>query len=212
MLNEVSGQPLSHGVPWSMETRLKRCARMSGLALVLCLTLAPTVSTQEAMPSDPLYVIQPNDLLRIFVFNEAELSGQVLVRPDGRISLPLVQDLQAAGLNPGELKERVEERLLEYISVPNVTVIVDAIQSYRVYVTGQVREPGAITAQEPLSVLQAISLAGGFLDFANLEEIVIIRATGENSRLFRFNYSEVIRGMNYNQNMLLRSGDVVAVP
>ncbi len=199
-----------------METRSTGCTRILRLTLLIWLALAPIVSAQEAPlpepPTSPLYIIQPNDLLRIFVFNEADLSGQVLVRPDGRISLPLVQDMQAAGFNPGELKKAIEESLLEFIEVPNVTVIVDAIQSYRVYVTGMVGSPGAIMTERPISVLQAISLAGGFQAFADPDAIVIIRATGEDTKLFRFNYSEVVKGENFNQNMLLKSGDVVAVP
>ena len=210
-----------------METRAKHRASVHCLAFLLCMTLAPDIFAQAVTPPEPsfaqavtppepsrdsLYIIQPNDLLRIFVYNEPELSGQVSVRPDGRISLPLVQDMEAAGLNPGELKQRIEERLQQYIDVPNVTVMVEAIRSYRVYVTGQVGTPGALMAEKPISVLQAISLAGGLLAFANPERIVIIRSTGEDSKLFRFHYSEVIRGENFNQNMLLRSGDVVVVP
>lgn len=186
-------------------------------ALLLCLVLAPPAFAQDlAAPdppsADPLYIIQPNDLLNVFVYNEPDISGQVLVRPDGRISLPLVQDMQAAGFNPGELKLRIEERLREFIQVPNVTVIIVAIQSYRVYVTGQVTGPGEIMVEKPINVLQAISLAGGLLSTATPEDIVILRNAGDNSKLFRFNYPEAIRGENFNQNMLLKSGDVVVVP
>jgi polysaccharide export outer membrane protein len=120
--------------------------------------------------------------------------------------------MQAAGRNPGELKDRIEEQLARYLDGPNVTVMVDAIQSYRVFVTGQVAMPGELMSEKPISVLQAIALAGGFLDFAESDRVVIIRNTGDDSTLFRFNYSQVIDGRNFNQNMLLRSGDVVVVP
>ena len=96
--------------------------------------------------------------------------------------------------------------------MPNVTVIVDAIQSYRVFVTGKVGKPGVIAVEKPITVLQALALAGGFLDFANPAEMVVIRNTGSGNVLFRFNYPEVIKGKNFNQNMLLRSGDVIVVP
>jgi polysaccharide export outer membrane protein len=184
---------------------------------VLALLWAPSVSAQTLERSKsslgtPLYIIQPNDILQIFVWKEPNLTGKVLVRPDGRISFPLVQDMQAAGLNPGQLKDRIEASLREYIEIPHVTVIVDAIQSYKVFVNGKVGMPGAITAEKPISVLQALTLAGGFADFASVDDIVIIRGTGEDSTLYRFNYTEVVRGKNFSQNMLLRSGDVVLVP
>src|SRR5690606_5502800 len=116
-------------------------------ACVLAGLLGPALGAGAQAPAHrepaatPLYVIQPNDMLRIFVYNEPELSGDFLVRPDGRISVPLVQDMPAAGLTPGELGERIEARLAEYIEVPNVTVMIAAIQSYRVYVTGLVASP-----------------------------------------------------------------------
>ena len=95
---------------------------------------------------EPPYVIQPNDILEIFVWKEPELTRKVLVRPDGRISIPLVQDMQAAGINPTDLKAQLEEKLKEYLPAPNVTIIVDAIQSYRIYVNGKVQKPGSLTS------------------------------------------------------------------
>ena len=182
--------------------------------LAMMLTLASFGQTLEPprSSSSPLYIIQPNDVLQIFVWKEPNLSEKVTVRPDGRISFPLIQDMQAAGMNPGQLKQRIEENLKEFIDAPNVTVIVDAIKSYRVFVTGKVAKPGAIEVEKPISVLQALSLAGGAVEFANMEDIVIIRNTGEDSTLYRFNYPEVIKGKNFSQNMLLKSGDVVVVP
>ena len=188
----------------------------SCLALALCIASSFDAAAQTLegpKPSGPpSYIIQANDVLAIFVWKEPNLSGKVTVRPDGRISFPLVQDLQASGLNPVQLKEKIEVLLKEYVDAPNVTVIVEAIQSYRIFVTGKVGKPGAIGAEAPISVLQALALAGGFTDFANLAETVIIRNTGEDSTLFRFNYPEVIKGKNFTQNMLLKSGDVVVVP
>ncbi len=162
---------------------------------VLCLALAPCVQAQngkEAAPAAPvskpvpLYVIQPNDILEVFVWKEPDLTRKVLVRPDGRISFPLVQDMQASGISPGELKTHIESKLKEYIDSPNVTIIVDAIQSYKVFVTGKVQKPGAILAEKPI--------------------------TDNENIVFRFDYGEVTKGKNSNQNILLRSGDVVVVP
>lgn len=162
--------------------------------------------------AEPLYIIQPNDLLEIFVWKNPELTRKVLVRPDGRISLPLVQDLEAAGANPTELKDRIETKLKGFLEVPNVTVVVEAIQSYRVYAVGKVQKPGAIIMEKPITVLQALALAGGFQDYAKDEEIVVIRTTGADNVVFAFNYKDVIHGKRPEQNIQLRSGDVVVVP
>ena len=182
------------------------------LFLALASPLLGQANEHTETPAAPLYVIQPNDLLKIFVWKQPDMSGPVLVRPDGRISLPLVQDIQAAGSTPPELKQKIEESLKEYIEFPTVTVIVDAIQSYRVFVTGQVSKPGPIMAEKPVSVLQAIALAGGFLPLSKPAETVIVRSTSEGSTLFRFNYPEVIKGEHFNQNIILKTGDVVVVP
>jgi len=160
----------------------------------------------------PPYLVQPNDLLEIYVWKDQNLTRKVIVRPDGRISFPLIQDLPVAGLSPEAIKSEIEKRLKEYIEAPNVTVIVEAIQSYRVFVTGKVAKPGALMLEKPISVLQAVALAGGFLEYANPAEMVIIRNTGEDSVLFRFNYVEAVKGKNFNQNILLKSGDVIVVP
>jgi polysaccharide export outer membrane protein len=135
------------------------------------------------------------------------------VLPDGTISFPLVQDMHAGGLTPGQLKTRIEAALKDYLDVANVTVTVETILSYKVYVVGKVAKSGAIVSEKPISVLQAISIAGGTVEFANTADTVIIRGSGdEGSTLFRFNYPEVIKGKNFSQNMLLRSGDTVVVP
>jgi polysaccharide export outer membrane protein len=161
---------------------------------------------------EPLYVIQPNDLLEIFVWKEPELTRKVLVRPDGRISFPLVQDMQASGISPGELKDKIESKLKDFLNAPNVTIIVEAIQSYRIYVVGKVQKPGAIIVEKPVTVLQALALAGGFQDFAKDTEITVIRNFGKDNIVFEFNYRDVIKGKQPLQNILLRSGDVVVVP
>ncbi len=160
----------------------------------------------------PLYIIQPNDMLEIFVWKEPDLTRKVLVRPDGRISFPLVQDLQAAGVSPGELKERIQDQLKHFLTAPNVTVIVDAINSYKVFVVGKVQKPGGISFEKPITVLHALALAGGFQDYAKEDEMAIIRNYGGENTVFAFNYREVIHGKKPEQNIVLQSGDVVVVP
>ena len=182
------------------------------MRLLLCMLVLPMVSGQEKERPEPLYVIQPNDMLEIFVWKEPDLTRKVLVRPDGRISFPLVQDLQAAGISPGELKAKVEKRLAEFLNAPEVTIIVDAIQSYRVYVLGKVQKPGAVSVEKPITVLQALALAGGFQDYAKDTEMTVIRTLGNEHIVFDFNYREVIKGRKPEQNIQLRSGDVVVVP
>jgi len=173
--------------------------------------------SQEPKEQNPVsepaqYVIQPNDLLEIVVWGEPDISRTVLVRPDGRISLPLVQDILASGLTPVELKERMENRLEEYVDSPNVTVIVEAIQSYKVYVIGEIQAPGGIVVEKPITVLQALTLAGGFDEYANKSKIYIVRTSGPEHLIFEFDYKNVIKGKNAEQNIVLRSGDVVVVP
>lgn len=189
---------------------------VSLLSLFLFITVVPSLSSQTPAPAEPPttppYVIGPNDLLKIVVYKQPDISAQVLVRPDGRISLPLVQGIQAAGRTPEELKEKIEESLKEYIEFPNVTVMVDAIQSYRVFVTGQVAKSGPIMTEKPITVLQAIALAGGILTLAKPADTTITRSTAEGDRVFRFNYPEVIKGEHSNQNIFLKTGDVVVVP
>jgi polysaccharide biosynthesis/export protein len=186
------------------------------LCLFLCTLALQVVAAQgtggSEQQQEPLYVIQPNDLLEIFVWKEADLTREVLVRPDGRISFPLVQDLQAAGLNPAELKDQVERKLSTFLSAPEVTIIVKAIQSYKIYVLGKVQKPGEISAPKPVSVLQSLALAGGFQDFAKDQEITVIRTDKKGNKIFNFNYRDVIQGKKAEQNIILRSGDVVNVP
>src|SRR6058998_824424 len=164
---------------------MPRRTRLSWV-LPLFLLMAPFAQAQNGKEANsaaeagvtqsaPLYVIQRNDVLEIFVWKEPDLTRKVFVRPDGRISVPLVQDMQAAGLSPKELKDEIEKKLNSYIEEPNVTIIVEAIQSYKVYVTGKVQKPGPVLAEKPVSVLQAIAMAGGFQDYANQSGITIVR-------------------------------------
>ncbi len=182
------------------------------LVLFMILSALPGFSQDAAPKADPLYVIQPNDMLEIFVWKEPELTRKVLVRPDGRISFPLVQDLQAGGVTPGELRDQIQSRLKQYLTAPNVTIIVDAIKSYTVFVVGKVQKPGAITIENPLTVLQALAMAGGFQDYAKDSEMTVIRRSGKDSTVFEFNYRDVVKGKASDQNIVLKSGDVVVVP
>ena len=196
---------------------LERKPRSAMLVLALFLLGGGVAAGQQKLSNDPAaddstYIIQPKDTLEIFVWKEPDLTRKVLVRPDGKISFPLVQDMQAAGSSPGELKSRIEGKLKEYLTSPNVTVIVDNIQSYKVFVVGKVQKPGSILTEKPITVLQALSLAGGFQDFAKQAEITILRSNNGKNYVMPFDYREVTRGRKPEENIVLSSGDVVVVP
>jgi len=163
-------------------------------------------------------LIQASDKLTIDVYKNPDLTRQVTVQPDGLISIPLVQSIMAAGLTPAQLKVVLEEKLKLYLEVPTVTVIIDAIQSYRVYVTGRVQKPGVIVSEKPITVLQALALAGGFQEFNKKDQISIIRTitakagSSQTDIKYPFDYERVVDGTKQAQNIFLISGDVINVP
>ena len=172
----------------------------------------PAAEKQEPDSSNPLpeYTVGEGDLLRINVWKEAEISQNVTVRPDGNISLPLAGEMRVAGLTPLQIQEVVTERLKNVLTNPQVTVTVTEVRSKLVYITGEVTRPGAYPILAPTNVLQLIARAGGLTQFANRKDIYILRA-GDHSRL-RFNYKEVVKGKNFEQNVVLQPGDTVVVP
>ena len=164
------------------------------------------------LPADSDYLIGPEDVLQINVWKEPEISSSVPVRSDGKISLTLLNDVQAAGRTPMQLAAEITARLREFIAQPHVTVIVTAMNSRRVYVMGHVTKQGAVLLISNLTVLQALSAAGGPAQFANTKKIYILRADGDKQKRFFFNYPEVIKGRNTEQNIVLKSGDTIVVP
>ncbi len=175
---------------------------------------APSVYEQKAKPAteDPNYVIGPEDMLDISVWKEPDISRTVPVRPDGKISLPLLHDVQAAGLTPKQLGVLVTESLKKYLTDPQVTVIVTAINSRRIYILGEVARPGAYALLPNMTVLQALSSAGGFTTFANTKKIYVLRTENEKQLKYFFNYREVVAGARSQQNIVLQSGDTIVVP
>jgi polysaccharide export outer membrane protein len=165
-----------------------------------------------AVKEDPTYVIGPEDVLDITVWKETEISRPVPVRPDGKISLPLLNDVQAAGLTPMQLQVVVTEGLKKFISGPQVTVIVTQINSRRVYVLGEVSRPGAFAMLPNMTVLQALSTAGGFSQYAKLSGIYVLRTENGRQLTYPFNYKDVVRGRRPEQNITLKPGDTVVVP
>ncbi len=168
--------------------------------------------THKAATNNPNYVIGPQDVLEVDVWKEPELTRQVPVRPDGKISLPLLNDVQAAGLTPTKLADEITEGLKKYITDPQVTVIVSAINSQRVYILGEVTRAGAYPLLPGMTVLQALSSAGGFTEFANTKKIYVLRQVKGRQEKFPFNYKDVINGKNTQENITLEAGDTIVVP
>jgi polysaccharide export outer membrane protein len=166
--------------------------------------------TQSPLPDD--YSLQPGDKLRIEVYKDAQLSQSVQVRPDGKITLPLIGDIPAMGLTPIALRDRVATALREYVNNPVVTVIVVEGTAPTAYIVGEVNRPGAVTLQRNMTVLQALAVAGGLKDFANSKNIRILRrSTTGLQQSIPFNYKDAIRGSSA-ASVLLRPGDTVIVP
>ena len=170
----------------------------------------PTVS-QETAPVEE-YKIGAQDVLRIDVWKEAELTRTVPVRPDGKISLPLLNDVQAAGLTPAQLSNVITEGLKKFINSPQVTVTVNEINSRRVYVTGEVARAGAFPLLPSMTVLQALSSSGGFTQFAKTKAIYVLRVEDGKQVKHPFNYKEVVAGRKQEENIALQPGDVIVVP
>src|SRR5712671_1313523 len=169
---------------------------------------AKTAPTQNVPVSDPSYKIGPQDVLRIDVWKEAEVSRAVPVRPDGKISLPLLNDVQAAGLTPMQLSVVIADGLKKYMNDPQVTVSVSEINSRRIYVTGEVSRAGAFPLLPNMTVLQALSSSGGFTQFARLKNIYVLRIEDGKQVKLPFNYKDAVNGKKPEQNVLLQPGDV----
>jgi polysaccharide export outer membrane protein len=158
------------------------------------------------------YVIGPEDVLSIHVWKEEALSRTVPVRMDGKISLPLIDDVQAAGYTARQLKEVLTKRLKEFIDNPNVSVTVVEANSYKVYVSGQVRTPGVYRLRSETTLLQIIPMAGGFTDWANQKKILIIRKEDGKEKRITVNYKKIVKGDAPESNIILRTGDTIIVP
>ena len=173
---------------------------------------ATTTGTPAATPSDPRAVDDGNAYqIGPEVWKNPELSRTVPVRPDGKVSLPLVNDIQAAGLTPTDLREQVSTRLAEYIPAPEVSVMVREVHSRKVAVVGAVKTPGRFELKSPMTVLEVIALAQGFTDFASRDRIVVLRQNGGATTRIPFNYRRIADGAEQ-ENFYVRPGDIIVVP
>lgn len=171
---------------------------------------APGTDGGITPPAD--YVIGADDQLRIVFWRDDSLSGDVVVRPDGKISLTLLNDIQAAGLTPNQLRESLTTAAARYVTDPSVTVIVKAINSRKVYVTGQVNKPGPYLLNDNMTVLQMLAVAGGLQEWADASNILVMRTEHGQTKSYKFNYKDVRKGKSLQQNILLKPGDTIVVP
>jgi polysaccharide biosynthesis/export protein len=174
-------------------------------------TSATSAREARIIADDVDYKIGPEDVLDISVWKNPELSRTVPVRPDGKISLPLVNDIQAAGLSPSRLRQELTQRLSEYVPSPEVAVIVREVHSAKVAVVGAVRTPGRYDVRSPATVLELIALAQGFTDFAARDRIVVLRRVGRATSRIPFNYRSIADG-SQQDNFLVQPGDIIVVP
>ena len=158
------------------------------------------------------YVIGPEDVLYIYVWKEEALTRTVPVRMDGNISLPLIDEVHAAGLTPLQLKEVLIDKLKKFVDAPNVSVTVMEANSYKVYVSGQVRTPGVYRLRSETSILQIIPMAGGFTEWADQKKILVIRKEGGKEKRITVNYKKIIQGKDPDGNVVLKAGDTIIVP
>jgi polysaccharide export outer membrane protein len=172
---------------------------------------APADATASvALPAG--YVIGPDDLLSVVFWRDKDMSADVVVRPDGKISLPLLNDVDAAGLTPDELRTKLTKAASKFVEEPNATVVVKEIRSRKVFITGNVAKPGNYPLNGDMTVLQLIAVAGGLQEYADSGSIVVMRTENGQQKSFKFNYKDVIKQRHVEQNILLKAGDTVVVP
>ncbi len=188
------------------------CGFLLTLVLASAAMAAPPAPS-VGPPADVSYTVKPGDTLLVSVWKEPDLQGPVLVRPDGMFSFPLAGQMDARNKTVAELQQELTTKLKKYISDPVVTVSIQEIKGNKVYVIGQVQKPGDFVVNPRVDVMQALSMAGGTTPFAALGDIMILRRTdtGQQQAL-PFKYTDVIRGRNLGQNIMLQAGDVVVVP
>ena len=208
-------------------------ARIFAFSLALCgVTASAFAAPQSAGPAAPAatakpagapalpagvtappgYVIGPDDQLTIVYWRDKDMSAEVVVRPDGMISLPLLNEMKADGLTPEQLRAAITQGASKFVEEPTVSVVVKAINSRKVFITGQVGKPGVYPIGGPTTVLQLISIAGGVAEYADKSKISIVRRENGKDTIFRFNYEDFLKGKNLQQNIELKPGDTVAIP
>jgi polysaccharide export outer membrane protein len=207
----VLAAALTAAVPVAAQVRPAESPKLTGSGSVKVEDgVAAAVPATTATP--PTYVIGPSDILSIVFWRDKDMSADVLVRPDGNITLPLLNDIQAAGLTPAQLRERVLTESRRYLEDPSPTVVVKEIHSRQVFITGQVEKPGPYPLATPTTVLQLIATAGGLKEYVDGRNILVTRSENGRQTAYMFDYQDLIKHKNFRQNIELKPGDTVVVP
>jgi len=175
-------------------------------------SLANNQAKAEVAADNNSYLIGPEDVLYVHVWKEEALSKTITVRVDGKISLPLIDEIQAAGLTPVQLRDLLTKRFGDFIDSPTVSVMVMEANSFKVFISGQIKKPGVFRLRNETTLLQIISMAEGFTEWANQKEIIIIRKDKGAEKRIVINYKKIISGEDLGSNLLLKSGDTIIIP
>jgi polysaccharide biosynthesis/export protein len=207
---------IRHKVIWGVKAAAAGCLVALATAANAQTPVAQLAPPNAAAPAGIAlpagYLIGPEDVLTIVVWREKDMSTDAVVRPDGQISIPLLNDLQAAGLTPDQLKVAIEKAAAKFMAEPNATVIVKAINSRKVHIVGNVIKAGTYPLQGDMTVLQLIAQAGGLQEWADSKHITVMRKEDGKDTALKFNYKDVVKQKNLQQNVLLKPGDTVIVP
>ena len=191
----------------------KKISLLLILILLILLTFTAVSMAQDGRHKPAEYTIGVGDILEIVTWKEPDFSrDEVLVRMDGKISFPLIDDIQAASLTPVQLKKNIETKLKTYISSPNVTVTIKNAGSQKFYILGEIVHTGEYPLTKNLTVLQAFALAGGFTQWASKDEIILFRNEGGKETVIRINYKEIIKKRDFSQNVEIKADDTIIVP
>ena len=171
-------------------------------------TVQPAKPMDVPVSVDPGYTLGPDDVIVVRVWREPDLSGAMAIRPDGKITMPVINELKASGLTPTQLGQEISKALSTYVKNPQVIVSVQAVRSKRYFMSGEINRPGAYPLGTPTTIFEALTMAGGFREFANKKKVTIIRK----DKRYRFNWNEVVKGKNLQQNIHLENGDQIVVP
>jgi polysaccharide export outer membrane protein len=214
--------------PWTAPARGDAAAALVVVALFSCATIAPALAQEPAVPNTSVskpggdvgieaslpadFSIGAEDMLSVLVWREKDLSLDVAVRPDGYITLPLVNDVLAAGKTPSELRDHLQQMLRAHIKEPNVTVVVREIKSRKVFITGKIVRPGAYPLLSPMRVMDLIAVAGGLMPSADGAHVSVLRNDKGARISLPIDYTQLLRGQRVWQDVLLRPGDTIVVP
>lgn len=180
--------------------------------IIACLVWASPTAAQDSATASERFLLGPGDVIEVSVWRDDDLTRELIIRPDGMISLPLVNEVQAAGKTVEELRVEIEKRMAEWVPDSPVSVVLLTLSSPKVYVVGKVARPGVYIMSEDMTVIQVLALAGGMTTFSDDDDILIIRRDGEGSTVLRFDYSDMEKGRKLDQNIVLNPGDTIVVP